>query len=191
MGLGRFLLPILGAPLLVAQVPAWWTRLQARPSLEAAFIQEGESAVFGRVTRRGHLVLAPGGRLRVAYDQGILLVSDGKRLVQYDPDTRSAQWVDLGKALGEAPLLALLLDPSKTGTHFTLEGAGSRLKLVPKAPGLPTLEVEGRGDWPERFSWTDGTGARQVLQLERPRAASAGPETFRFMAPAGTRWVKP
>jgi len=172
-------------------VPAWWVRLQVRPSLEARFTQEGESAIFGKVTRTGRLVLAPGGRLRVAYDQGLLLISDGKRLVQYDPDTRSAQWLDLGKALGDAPLLTLLLDPSKVGAHFKVEAAGERVKLVPRSPGLPALEAEGRGDWPERFSWVDATGARQVLRLEQPKGATAGPDTFRFIAPKGTRWVNP
>lgn len=172
-------------------VPAWWVRLQTRPSLEAEFIQEGESAVFGKVTRRGHLVLAPGGRLRVAYDRGLLLVADGSRLVQYDPDTRSAQWLDLKKALGDAPLLTLLLDPAKVGLHFKVEAAGERVNLVPRSPGLPVLEAEGKGDWPTRFSWVDATGARQVLRLERPRPATAGPGTFRFTPPKGTRWANP
>ena len=185
------LLVLAAGAALAAQAPAWWVRLQARPSLEAAFLQEGDSAVFGKVTRRGRLTLAPGGRLRVAYERGLLLVSDGKRLVQYDPDTRSAQWLELSKALGEAPLLTLLLDPSQVTRHFKVEAGPGRVKLVPKDRGLPALEAEGAGDWPERFTWTDATGARQVLRLEHPKAATAGPDTFRFAPPAGTRWVKP
>ena len=189
--LGSIALAVLVAPSAVAQAPAWWTRLQSRPSLEAAFTQEGESAVFGKVTRRGRLVLAPGGRLRVAYERGLLLVADGKRLVQYDPDTRSAQWLELTKALGEAPLLTLLLDPAQVSRHFKVEAAAGRVKLIPKDKGLPVLEAEGAGAWPERFTWTDATGARQLLRLEHPKAATAGPDTFRFTPPAGTRWVKP
>ncbi len=175
---------------LSAQAPGWWTRLQVRPSLEATFVQEGDSAVFGKVTREGTLRIAPGGRLRVSYAQGLLIVCDGKKLIQYDPDTRSAQRLDLKRALAEAPLLAVLVDPKEVGRHFRVEFQGERVKLVPKDSGLPMLEGEGKGGWPERFQWTDATGARQVLRLRGPHPAKEDPASFKFTAPAGTRWAE-
>ncbi|HJV23986.1 MAG TPA: outer membrane lipoprotein carrier protein LolA [Holophagaceae bacterium] len=188
----RRLLPILlgGALVLSAQAPAWWTRLQTRPSLQSTFVQEGDSAVFGKVSREGSLRLAPGGRLRVAYTRGLLIVCDGRKLIQYDPDTRSAQRLDLKRALSEAPLLTVLMDPRDVARHFKVTFQGDRVTLTPKEPGLPTLEAEGRGPWPERFQWTDATGARQVLRLKDPRPAQEDPGAFRFSPPAGTRWAE-
>jgi outer membrane lipoprotein-sorting protein len=180
---------LIGATL-SAQAPAWWTRLQAQPNLEAAFVQEGESAVFGKVSREGTLKLAPGGRLRVAYTRGILLVCDGRKLIQYDPDTRSAQRMDLQRALAEVPLLAVLMDPKAVEHHFKVTFQGARVTLVPRQAGLPTLEAEGKGPWPERFQWTDATGAHQVLRLKSPRRAGADAGSFTFQAPAGTRWAE-
>ncbi len=181
---------LLAGAALSAQAPAWWTRLQAHPSLEATFVQEGESAVFGKVSREGTLKLAPGGRLRVAYTRGILLVCDGRNLIQYDPDTRSAQRMDLQRALAEAPLLAVLMDPKAVDRHFKVTFQGQRVTLAPRQPALPTLEAEGKGAWPTRFHWTDATGAKQVLQLKSPRPAGADAGSFTFQAPAGTRWAE-
>ncbi|HJW34079.1 MAG TPA: outer membrane lipoprotein carrier protein LolA [Holophagaceae bacterium] len=186
----RFLLPLLTLATLSAQAPAWWTRLQAKPSLEAAFVQEGESAVFGKVSREGILRIAPGGRLRVAYTQGLLIVCDGKKLIQFDPDTRSAQRLDLKRALSEAPLLTVLMDPREVERHFKVTFQGAQVKLTPKEPGLPTLEASGNGPWPEWFRWTDATGAQQVLRLKAPRAAKEDLASFKFIAPPGTRWAE-
>ncbi|MBI3132508.1 MAG: outer membrane lipoprotein carrier protein LolA [Acidobacteria bacterium] len=185
-----FLTVLLGVGALSAQAPAWWTRLQARPSLEAAFAQEGESAVFGKVSREGTLRLAPGGRLRVAYTRGLLILCDGKRLIQFDPDTRSAQRLDLKRALAEVPLLTVLMDPREVERHFRIAFQGERVTLTPKEPGMPTLEAEGRGGWPERFQWTDATGARQVLRLKAPRASKEDAASFTFVPPPGTRWAE-
>lgn len=172
------------------KAPAWWIRLQARPSLEASFVQEGDSAVFGKVSREGTLRLAPGGRLRVAYTRGLLILCDGKKLIQFDPDTRSAQRLDLKRALTEAPLLTVLMDPREVERHFHVAYQGERVTLTPKASGLPTLEAEGRGAWPERFQWTDATGARQVLRLKAPKPAKEDPAAFKFTPPPGTRWAE-
>lgn len=185
-----FLIGALAMGALTAQAPAWWARLQARPSLEAAFVQEGESAVFGKVSREGTLRLAPGGRLRVAYTRGLLIICDGKKLMQYDPDTRSAQRLDLKRALAEVPLLTVLMDPREVERHFRIVFQGERVTLIPKGPGLPTLEAEGRGGWPESFQWTDATGARQILRLKAPRASKEDAASFTFVPPPGTRWAQ-
>jgi outer membrane lipoprotein-sorting protein len=172
----------------VAGAPAWWMQLLKGRTLSAAFVQESDSAVFGKVQRKGKLQVAPGGKLCVVYEGGLLLVSDGKRLVQYDPDTRSAQRLELKRALREAPLLALLVEPSDLERYYAIAFQGERAKLTPKAKDLPVVEAEGKGGFPLRFRWTDPTGAVQELRLINPSAVVAEASAFRFTPPAGTRW---
>lgn len=178
--------------LLVSQPrPDWWERLVNLERLESAFTQVSESAVFGTVTRNGTLRFAKGGRLRVVYETGLCFVADGRTLVHYDPATRTAQRVDVRAAAREVPLLALLLDPTQLEQSFRVEiRSGGRLRLEPRQPGLPTVEVEGRSGFLERLTWTDPTGARQVLQLSHPRVPKNFPEgTFVLKVPPGTRWL--
>jgi outer membrane lipoprotein-sorting protein len=179
--------------LAAAEAPAWWRTFIAAPRMEARFEQEAESAVFGKQKRSGLLRMAKGGRIRVEYQKGLLLVADGRTLVQYDPDARSAQQVDLRSASKDAPLLLVLLDPGTLGEVFTVQpGPGpDTLSLEPRKPGLPRVTLEGRGGLPRRITWTDPTGARQVLSFTAPtipaRPFEAG--LFTFKAPAGTRWL--
>jgi len=174
-----------------AALPAWWRALPNQPALAARFSQESDSAVFGKLRQQGSLVLARGGKLRVAYDSGLLVVSDGRQLVQYDPDTRTAQRMDLHEALREFPLLGLLLEPSRIGILYRAEPLpDGAVRLHPLEAGLPEVRVEGRNGLLRALSWTDGTGARQRLELLDPKAPSRiSPGTFRFEAPKGTRWA--
>ena len=186
-------LPLLAAPLLAAPepaVPAWWTAFLRLPSFQSRFVQESESAVFGTLSRKGSLAAARGGRLRAAYDKGLLLVADGKDLIQYDPDTRTAQRWDLRVARADVPMLALLLDPGSVGNTFVVQPLeGGRLRLKPRRKDLPEVEIEGKGSTPTVLRWTDPSGAQQVLRLEGVTAATAPPATFRFDPPKGTRWT--
>ena len=172
-------------------VPSWWTAFLKLPSFQARFLQESESAVFGTLNRRGTLAGARGGRLRASYEKGLVLVADGKTLVQYDPDTRTAQRWDLREARTEAPMLALLLDPASTGAYYSVQQLdGGRLRLKPRRKDLPEVEMEGSGSTPTALRWIDPSGARQVLRLEGVVAGAPMPAaTFRFDPPAGTRWV--
>ncbi len=181
----------LALPLAGQALPGWWTGLSALPRLDSAFRQESESAVFGKLVRRGRIQAAKGGKLRVAYDSGLLLVADGEELVQYDPDTRTAQRMSLRSSLQDAPLLALLLDPTRLEKSYAAKvEAGGRLRLSPKAPGIPPVVAEGHGRFLTALSWSDGTGAAQRLVLEDPKSPAAfDPKLFRFAAPEGTRFV--
>lgn len=176
-----------------AAVPGWWSAFTRMTALESRFRQESESLVFGKLTREGHLVLARGGRLRVAYDGGLQVSCDGRHLVQYDPDTRTAQQVPLTLAVRDFPLLGVLLDPTHLARLYRVEpSSGDSLRLVPREAGLPGLQVSGRSGQLRRLEWTDPTGARQTLELLDPRTPSAlSPGAFRPQVPSGTRWATP
>jgi outer membrane lipoprotein-sorting protein len=174
------------------EAPAWWKAFTSAPRMESRFVQESESAVFGALRRTGVLKLAKGGRLRVEYDKGLLVVADGTTLVQYDARARTAQKVDLRGAAKEAPLLWILADPAALEQVFTIKagkGPGAFV-LEPRKPGLPSVTLEGKGNFPHRITWIDPTNAKQVLEFLDPHVPGTfGSGVFTFAAPAGTRWI--
>ena len=162
------------------------------PRLESAFVQESASAVFGKLKKEGTLQLAKGGRLRVTYQGGTVLVSDGVELIQYDPQTRTAQRLSLNAATRDMPLLNILVDPAALEDAYLVKSArADEVTLEPKRKDLLPITVEGRNGLLKRVIWVDGTGARQVLELKNPRIPRKAfpPSIFTFMAPAGTRWI--
>jgi len=188
------LLWLVTMPLLAAApMPGWWTALTRMPGLESRFRQESDSAVFGKLTREGRLALAQGGRLRVAYQSGLTVTCDGRRLVQYDPDTRTAQGVELARAVRDFPLLGILLNPARLDKLYRVQAAGGEaVKLSPKEAGLPELKATGRHGLLHTLEWTDPTGARQKLELLDPKSpVTLAPGTFKAQVPEGTRWATP
>jgi outer membrane lipoprotein-sorting protein len=179
--------------LVAGTLPGWWLAFPKHPRLESAFKQESESAVFGKLRRKGTLRLAQGGRLRVEYTKGMVLVADGRTLVQYDPEARTAQRVNLRSAAGDAPLLNILLNPRTLDGAFkaTAGPEGDVVTLEPRKAGVPSVVIEGQGLFLKRIRWTDATGAKQVIELLDPHVPAAlDPALFTFKAPAGTRWLE-
>jgi outer membrane lipoprotein-sorting protein len=173
-------------------LPAWWGRWRQTPAFKSTFAQEGESSAFGKLTKTGTILAAKGGRLRIEYDGGALLLSDGRQITQYDPSTRTAQQFEIEGIMDEWPMLRLLLDPMEIDRAFDIKSMGDgRIALSPKRQGLPEVALEGRGDFLSRIEWKDATGARQVLALAAPKAV-ANPKgaSFAFDPPRGTKWVK-
>ena len=163
---------LITAPALAA-LPGWWNAFARTPVLESRFRQESDSLVFGKLAREGRLALAQGGRLRVAYAGGLTVTCDGRTLVQYDPDTRTAQRVALAQAVRDFPLLGLLLDPARLERLYRAEPLGGEaLRLVPKEAGLPELKATGRKGLLWSLEWTDPTGARQKLELLDPKTSA-------------------
>lgn len=189
---GLCLLALAAAPL-PAALPAWWTAFPRVPALASRFRQESDSAVFGKMAREGNLLLARGGKLKVAYDSGLTVTSDGRHLVQYDPDTRTAQQVELARAVRDFPLLGILLDPSRIEALYRVEALGNdAVRLIPRAPDVPALKATGRKGLLHSLEWTDPTGARQRLELLDPKTpAPPGPAAFKPQVPKGTRWATP
>ena len=174
-------------------MPGWWTSFSRLPALESRFRQESESAVFGKLAREGRLALAKGGRLKVTYEGGLTITCDGRHLVQYDPDTRTAQRMELARAVRDFPLLGILLDPARLDRLYRVDAfGGETVKLTPREGGLPDLKATGRSGLLHTLEWTDPTGARQKLELLNPKApAVLDPGIFHPQVPAGTRWSTP
>ncbi len=175
-----------------ADLPGWWTAFPSLPRLDTGFVQESESAVFGKLERKGRLRLAQGGRLRVDYLKGVVLVANGRSLIQYDPAARTAQRQNLRSVVADAPLLNVLLNPGTLPAFYEATPApGDGVVLVPRRPSLPRVELAGRGRLLQRIQWTDATGARQRIEFQDPRVPAAiDPAVFTFQPPAGTRWLE-
>jgi len=176
-----------------AGLPAWWRALPDLPRLESAFVQASESAVFGQLRKEGTLQLSKGGRLRVAYQGGMVLVADGTDLVQYDPQARTAQRLSLDAAVRDMLLLNILVDPGALESAYLARSTGAdQVTLDPRRKDLARITVEGRNGFLRRVTWVDATGATQVLELKNPRVPPRAfpPSTFTFKAPAGVRWIK-
>ncbi len=175
-----------------AELPPWWNAFASVPRIQAAFVQTSDSAVFGKLKRKGTIRLAKAGRLHVVYEDGLELVADGQSLIQFDPDTRTAQRMDFVAAAMEAPLLRLLTDPAKLGRTYSIEPfANGQVRLKSLKQGLPEIRIEGSGRLPKRLVWVDASGAGQVLELLDAHipAKDFPVATFRFQAPKGTRWI--
>jgi outer membrane lipoprotein-sorting protein len=172
--------------------PPWWEHWKQAPYFSSAFTQEGESAAFGKLVKKGSIVTAKGGRLRVEYEKGIILLCDGSQLTQYDPSTRTAQVYDLKDISQEWPLLRLLTGPAALDQVFdvSVQNDGA-IKLTPKKAGLPEVLLEGKGTFLHKATWEDGTGAKQVLTLTAPKTVSdPGRAPFTLKAPVGTKWIR-
>ena len=181
-----------GPMALAGELPAWWTAFPSLPRLETAFVQESESAVFGKLEQKGRLRMAQGGRLRVDYLKGMVLVANGRSLIQYDPAARTAQRQNLRSVAADAPLLNVLLNPGTLSAFYEASpGPGDSVVLVPRRPSLPRVELAGRGRMLEQIQWTDATGARQRIEFQEPRIPAAfDAAVFTFQPPSGTRWLE-
>ena len=182
-------------------MPSWWNNWTRQGAFSSPFIQEGESAAFGKLTKNGIILTARGGRLRVEYEKGILLMSDGRHLWQYDPSTRTAQSHDLEDVSVEWPLLRLLTDPAALNQVFHVSPlSDGKIKLAPKKSDrsdrsvrfdLPEILLEGKGGFLYRAAWKDGTGAMQTLTLTSPKIPrDPGNKPFSFELPKGAKWLR-
>jgi len=185
-------------PVLLAQessthsLPQWWHNWKQTPAFSSSFIQEGESVAFGKLSKKGVIQVAKGGKLRVEYEKGVLLLCDGKHLTQYDLSTRTAQMFDLENISLEWPLLRLLIDTNTINQVFniTAQNDGAIL-LSPKKTDLPEILLEGKGSFLQRATWTDGTGAKQILTLTAPSVPkNLDNSSFIFKPPSGTKWIR-
>ncbi len=179
------------ASLAAQSLPGWWRPMLDAPRFESRFIQTSESQVFGKLVKKGRIEAAQGGRLRVAYDEGLLLVANGADLIQYDSDTRTAQRMDLGQALLDTPLLNVLVAPERLAKTYKVERVSAdTVRLVPLRTDLPAMEIQGSGRFARILRWTDASGAKQELRLLDPKVPAPFKEDrFKFTLPKGATMV--
>jgi len=175
-----------------AAMPIWWDNWKQLNAFSSPFIQEGESAAFGKLTKKGSIIAARGGRLRIEYEKGALLLCDGQTLTQYDPSTRTAQSHKMDSISEEWPLLRLLTDPASLGQVYSVASPdGATVVLSPKKQGLPEVTLQGKGGFLHKAEWKDGTGAKQTLIFTAPKSpADPGKSPFVFKPPAGAKWIR-
>jgi len=189
------MLPLIIAPPAIQApdqtMPSWWDTWKQKTTFSSPFVQESESAAFGKLTKEGTILLARGGRLRVEYKKGIQIISNGQQIIQYDPSTRTAQKYELEEISQEWPLLRLLTDPSAIGQVFQINPqSDGKIKLTPKKAGLPELLLEGKGTFLHSITWKDGTGAKQVMTLTDPNTPpNPGSAPFSFKLPSKAKWI--
>ena len=179
------------ASLAAQSLPPWWRTMLDAPRFSSRFVQESESEVFGKLAKKGRIEAAQGGRLRVAYEDGLLLVADGAALIQYDPDTRTAQRMDLGQALVDMPLLNLLVAPERLAKVYKVQPlSADTVRLVPLLKGQVPMEIQGSGRFARVLRWTDASGAKQELRLiDASAPASIPADHFSFVLPKGATMV--
>ena len=98
----------------------------------------------------------------------------------------------LRSAAADMPLLNILLDLKALDASYRVLAVGpDKVRLEPRRPGLPAVQLEGRGGYLRTVAWADSTSAKQTLELTSPHvpAAPFAASVFSFQAPAATRWM--
>lgn len=126
-----------------------------------------------------------------------LIVADGQRVYQYDPDLDQVTERQAGQAIGASPA-ALLFGAGSLDDAFDLQARPDRdglqwLRAVPKTPdaGFTHVDLGFSGGMPQRLELLDAFG--QVSQI-RFSDVQSNPDIpaaqFQFKVPAGADLVK-
>lgn len=175
--------------------------LQDVTSLSAHF-EQTQLGDDGKVlaTRGGTFQLARPGRFRWHYETPYeqLMVCDGERIWNYEPDLAQVTVRDAGDILRDTPV-ALLAEGRNLGERFTvteagMEGESQRLDLEPKTADADFRRVE---------LWLQPDGAPVRMRLHDPlggvsdirfsdvqRNVRVDAARFRFTPPAGVEVVQ-
>lgn len=166
-------------------------------SLSAQFEQtqyDDHGAVVA--TRNGSFVLARPGRFlwryRHPYEQ--IMICDGTRLWNYEPDLAQASVRSAGQILADTPA-ALLAQGDRLEERFVITGGdGGALRLAPRTPDADFRLIElwlAAAGTPQRIRFHDPLGGISDVHFSEvqlnPRLAG---DTFRFVPPPGTEVVQ-
>jgi len=129
------------------------------------------------------------------YEQ--LIVSDGKRVLQYDPDLAQVTQRDVDQAIGSSPA-AILFGSGSLDQAFNVASLPDRdglqwLRATPKTAdaGFSRVDLGFRGNVPERVELLDSFGQTTRVTLSNMKANPAlAPADFQFTPPAGVDVVK-
>jgi outer membrane lipoprotein carrier protein len=183
-------------------------------SVEAEFYQTYYNRIYDKYDRsQGGVKFQKPGRMRWDYGapNGKVIVSDGKRLVIYEPGEESEPGQVFERAISDSELpqaLAFLTGTGKLSDDFTFRlldaaaqgfPAGYVLELLPKKPS-PHYErilffVDGdakRTGLVHRVLIVDSAGNRNRIDFKAPRFnRNFDAKTFAWQAPKNARKVNP
>ena len=129
------------------------------------------------------------------YEQ--LIVSDGQRVLQYDPDLAQVTQRNVDQAIGSSPA-AILFGSGSLDQAFNVAPLPDRdglqwLRATPKTAdaGFSRVDLGFRGNVPERVELLDSFGQTTRVTLTNMKANPAlAPAEFQFTPPAGVDVVK-
>ncbi|MYN13561.1 outer membrane lipoprotein chaperone LolA [Pusillimonas sp. TS35] len=200
---------LMAAVLAAAPVAAWSADAAAQlrkfiadvPAATGQFTQQRLSKEGGAAQspQSGDFAFRRPGKFRWAvskpYEQ--LVVSDGKRVYQYDPDLQQVTERNVDKSIGASPA-AILFGSGSLDDSFTLQNLSARggldwLRATPRSAdaGFTHVDIGFRRGMPARLELLDSFGQTTRIELNNiavnPKL-DAG--VFSFSPPAGVDVVK-
>jgi len=129
------------------------------------------------------------------YEQ--LIVSDGKRVLQYDPDLMQVTQRNVDQAIGSSPA-AILFGSGSLEQAFNVTPQQDRdglqwLRATPKTAdaGFSRVDLGFRGNVPERIELLDSFGQTTRVTLSNIKSnPTIAPSEFQFTPPQGVDIVK-
>jgi outer membrane lipoprotein carrier protein len=201
----------LTAPAVAAAVQSFYDQTK---SVEAEFFQTYYSRLYDKYDRSsGKVKFEKPGRMRWDYSapNGKVIVSDGKRLLIYEPGDEGEAGQVFERAMGESELpqaLSFLTGTGKLASDFSFRlldaaaqgfTAGYVLELLPKTPD-PRFErilfyVDGdpkRQGLVHRVLIVDAAGNRNRIDFKSPRFnRPIDAKTFAWQPPKNARRIQP
>lgn len=196
--------------LLLASGPTWAYAADAQSQLQR-FVREVQSAT-GQFTQStvgaqgrtqpaqsGEFSFQRPGRFKWAvqnpYEQ--LIVSDGKQVIQYDPDLAQVTQREVDQAIGTSPA-AILFGTGALEQAFNVTALPDKdglqwLRATPKTAdaGFSRVELGFNNNLPQRVELLDSFGQTTRVELSNIKPNPSLPQdAFSFTPPAGVDVVK-
>jgi|GEM_PF-419018 len=137
-------------------------------------------------------------RVERPYEQ--LILADGQRLIQYDPDLSQATERGLEAALGSSPA-AILFGSRRLDQAFDIEDVDEpeanqdlvwlRATPISGEAGFQYVDMGFKDSLPQQLLIADGFGQRTIIELQAIETAVDFPDdTFVFTAPEGVDYIR-
>ncbi|WP_434089516.1 outer-membrane lipoprotein carrier protein LolA [Neopusillimonas aromaticivorans] len=126
-----------------------------------------------------------------------LIVSDGRQVMQYDPDLAQVTQRSVDQSIGASPA-AILFGSGSLDESFQLSALADRdglawLRATPRGAdaGFKYVDMAFDNNLPARLELLDAFGQTTVIELGKVSVNPTLPASeFRFVAPAGVDVVK-
>lgn len=180
----------------LAQLQAFVDKVE---SATGRFQQEQIAQDGAKRVQAGAFAFQRPGKFRWEVEQPYpqLIVSDGRRVYQYDPDLEQVTERAAGQAIGASPA-ALLFGSGSLDEAFDLQAQPDRdglqwLRAIPKTPdaGFTHADIGFSGGLPQRLELLDAFGQTSRILFSGLQANPGIPAArFQFTVPEGADLVK-